>query len=379
MSDIASYSLQTILFSLLALAYFSKSKKIDFYSLGLLIFWTLGVIFIYVKYRTDQAQFYSNDQAIHQLIVEHYIPIEGINLGSVISLRYVITLPAYFLSRFGFNVVLLFKFSQLFFALLIIQRAKLVLGNYGIQMKRWMTLYFAGPLLIFMSILALRDVILAFFTLLYIFPTSSRNRYLGFMMIALLRPHLATALLFGLAAEFLITKLRPKLLIASHAIALLVSYAVGAVSFSIGNFFMNGNQIHIPSTIFSIKYFSQIGLNIVGLQFLILDGEKAGVVAASTILLLFARLIFVDTFIVPSTFFYFCTKPVRVLRRETLQISTAMFFFYGLIFQNYIATNSTRQNLPFITVMGLIAVIRICDYSGIKSQRHLFRKIETLA
>ena len=198
-------------------------------------------------------------------------------------------------------------------------------------------------------------------------------------MIALLRPHLATALLFGLAAEFLITKLRPKLLIASHAIALLVSYAVGAVSFSIGNFFMNGNQIHIPSTIFSIKYFSQIGLNIVGLQFLILDGEKAGVVAASTILLLFARLIFVDTFIVPSTFFYFCAKPVRVLRRETLQISTAMFFFYGLIFQNYIATNSTRQNLPFITVMGLIAVIRICDYSGIKSQRHLFRKIETLA
>ena len=376
MSDIASYSLQTIALSLFALAYFSKSKKIDSYSLGLLVFWTVGVIYIYAKYRTDQVQFYSNDQAIHQFIVEQYIPIEGINLSSAISLRYIITLPAYFLTRFGLNVVLLFKFSQLVFALLIFQHAKFVLGIYGIQVKRWMTLYFAGPLLIFMSLLALRDVLLAFFTLLFIFPTSSKSRYLGLIMIALLRPHLAAALLFGFVAEYLFRKIKPKLLVASHAFALLISYAIGALSFPIGNFVMNGNQLQIPSTIFSIKYFSQIGLNMVGLQFLILDGEKAGVVAASTIFLLFARLIFVDTFLVPSTFFYFCTKPVQVLRRETLQISTAMFFFYGLIFQNHIVTNSTRQNLPFITVMGVISVIRLFNYQIMKSNHNLLSKIE---
>lgn len=376
MSDIASYTLQTIALSLLALAYFSKSKKIDSYSLGLLVFWTLGVICIYAKFRTDQVQFYSNDQAIHQFIVEQYIPTEGINLSSAISLRYIITLPAYFLTRFGLNVVLLFKFSQLFFALLIIKHAKFVLRNYGIQMKRWMTLYFAGPLLIFMSLLALRDVLLAFFTLLFIFPTSSKSRYLCLIMTALLRPHLAAALLFGFVAEYIFRKIKPKLLVTFHAIALLISYAIGALSFPIGNFVMNGNQLQIPSTIFSIKYFSQIGLNMVGLQFLILDGEKAGVVAASTIFLLFARLVFVDTFLVPSTFFFFCTRPVQFLRRETLQISTAMFFFYGLIFQNHIVTNSTRQNLPFITVMGVIAVIRICDTSRIKQQRQMSRTFE---
>ena len=96
MSELASYSLQTIVLSGLALAYFSKSKKIDAYSFGLILFWTIGVIYIYARYRTDQVQFYSNDQAIHQLIVEHYIPTEGINLSSAISLRYIITLPAYF-------------------------------------------------------------------------------------------------------------------------------------------------------------------------------------------------------------------------------------------------------------------------------------------
>jgi hypothetical protein len=138
---------------------------------------------------------------------------------------------------------------------------------------------------------------------------------------------------------------------------------------------MNGSQLKIPSTIFSIEYFSQIGLNLVGLQFLILDGEDAGVVAASTISLLFVRLVFIDTILVPSTFFFFCTKPAQLVRRETMQISAAMFFFYGLIFQNQIVTNSTRQNLPFITVMGVIVVIRIFHDRVIRTQKCPLGKI----
>jgi cytochrome c oxidase subunit IV len=218
-----------------------------------------------------------------------------------------------------------------------------------------MVLYFAGPLLIFMSLLALRDVLLAFFSLLFVFPATTKSRYLGLLVVALLRPHLAAALVFGLIAEYLYRKAKPSLLVTSHVITLLISYAIGALSFPIGNYVMNGNQLKIPSTIFSIEYFSQVGLNLVGLQFLILDGEDAGVVAASTIFLLFARLIFIDTILVPSTF---------------------LFFFYGLIFQNQIVTNSTRQNMPFITVMGVIAVIRICDYRAIKSQHYSLGKIE---
>jgi hypothetical protein len=376
MSDLASYSLQTIGLAALALVFFSKSRKIDSYSLGLVIFWTIGVIYIYAKYRNDQAQFYSNDQAFHLSIVQYYIPTEGVDLSSVISLRYIITLPVYFLSRFGFDVVLLFKFSQLVFALLIFRHAKLIIENTRIILKRWMVLYFSGPLLAFMSLLALRDVHLAFFTLLFVFPATPKSRYLGLLVVALLRPHLAAALVFGLIAEYLYRRVKPRLLVTGHVITLLISYAIGALSFPIGNFVMYGNQIKIPSTIFSIEYFSQIGLNLVGLQFLILDGEDAGVVAASTIFLLFVRLIFIDTILVPSTFFFFCTKPLQLVRQETMQISAAMFFFYGLIFQNQIVTNSTRQNLPFITVMGVIAVIRICDYRAIKSHHYWLVKNE---
>lgn len=376
MSDLASYSLQTIGLAALALVYFSRSKKIDTYSLGLVIFWTIGVIFIYSRYGADQVQFYSNDQAFHLLIVQHYIPIEGINLSSAIPLRYIITLPAYFMSQFGFNVVLLFKFSQLFFALLIFRHTKLILENYEIVLKRWMLLYYAGPLLIFMSLLALRDVLLAFFTLSFLFPITKRHQYLGILAVALLRPHLAAALAFGFIAEYLYRIVKPRLLVTGHAIALLISYTAGALSFPIGNFILNGNKIRIPSTIFSIEYFSQIGLNLVGLQFLVFDGEDAGVVAASTVFLLVARLVFVDTILSPTAFFYFCTKPSQLVRQETLRISTAMFFFYGLIFQNQLITNSTRQNLPFITVMGVIAVIRLCDFGANKNQQYLTHRFK---
>jgi hypothetical protein len=192
----------------------------------------------------------------------------------------------------------------------------------------------------------------------------------------MLRPHLAAALLFGFVAEYLIREIMPKILLLGHALLLLISYVCGALSFSIGDYVMNGGQLNFGSSILSIKNASQIGLNIIGLQFLILDAETAGVVAASTLLLLSARLIFIDTFLNPLTFFYFCAKPMCVVRRETLQISSALFFFYGLILQNVIITNSTRQNLPFITVMGVIAVIRLCDYGAIKSQQYSARKYE---
>jgi hypothetical protein len=376
MSELASYSLQTIGLSALAFICFSKSKKIDSYSLGLIIFWTIGVICIFARYQSGQTQFYSNDQAFHQFIVEHYIPTEGINLGSTISLRYIITLPVYFLARFGISIALLFKFSQLVFALLILRHSRFILSKYGIALKRWMVLYFAGPLLIFMSLLALRDVLLAFFTLLFIFPSSAQSRYVGILVIALLRPHLAAALFFGLVAEYIYRKAKPRLLVASHALALLMSYAIGALSFPIGSYVLNGSRLQIPSTIFSIENFSQLGLNLIGLQFLIFNGEDAGVVAASTVFLLFVRLIFIDTILVPSVFFLFCTKPSKIVRQQTLQISSAMFFFYGLIFQNQVITNSTRQNLPFITVMGVIAVIRLCEYRAFKNQQYSAGKLE---
>ena len=364
MSDLASYSLQTIGLAALAIVYISKSKKIDPYSLGLVVFWTIGVIFIYSRYGTDQVQFYSNDQAFHQLIVESYLPNEGINLGSFISLRYIITLPVYFFSSFGLNIALAFKFFQLISALLIVHHSRFVLLSFGIAIKNWMYVYIAGPLLVFMSLFALRDIHLALFALVFIFPKNTGNRYLALLAIAMLRPHFAAALLFGFWAESLMKALKPKLLVLGHALLLLISYVCGALSFSIGDYVMNDGELDIASTIFSIKNSTQIALNTIGLQFLIIDAEKAGVVAASTLLLLSARLIFIDTFLIPLTFFYFCARPMRVVRRETLQISSALFFFYGLIFQNVIITNSTRQNLPFLTIMGLIAVIRLCESQG---------------
>jgi hypothetical protein len=52
-----------------------------------------------------------------------------------------------------------------------------------------------------------------------------------------------------------------------------------------------------------------------------------------------------------------------------------MFFFLGLVFQNTVSTNSTRQNLPFITVMGVIVVIQVLHECASRRQQYSLEKI----
>jgi hypothetical protein len=92
--------------------------------------------------------------------------------------------------------------------------------------------------------------------------------------------------------------------------------------------------------------------NFVGLQFLTLG---ATVVRLSTTQLLLTRVIFIDTFIISITFL------VLVLRRsgqiDDLRVHVLLSFmlFFGLASQS--DWNSSRQNLPFLTVMGLTSVV----------------------
>jgi hypothetical protein len=86
--------------------------------------------------------------------------------------------------------------------------------------------------------------------------------------------------------------------------------------------------------------------------------------------------LFIETFLVPSVFFILFLRQSYILKKESLQVGAAMFFFLGLVFQNTVSTNSTRQNLPFITVMGVIVVIRIFHDRVIRTQKYSLEKIE---
>ena len=362
MSELASYSLQAVFLALVAVVVVSRSKKTDLYQFALISIWLIGVIAIYARYKEAQVFFYSNDQLFHQQTIEYYIPADGIHLSAVIGLRYLLTVPVYLISLLGFNAMLVIKFFQLCALLLIFSKAKTLAAQYGFKIIYLQISLFAGPLPVFMSLLGLRDVILAYLTLISIFPRSRELRILSVIATGLLRPHLAIALIFGLVVEVLLRQIRTRFQVLLVALTLILSFFFGAIGFAIGDFATSGGSFYFPATIFSIDNISRLALNIVGLQFLALDGTAAGVVASSTTLLLVSRLVFVETFLAPSIFFALLFQQNPLLKKESLQVSTAMFFFLGLVFQNVVLTNSTRQNLPFITTMGLIGIVQLSNY-----------------
>ena len=151
MSELASYSIQAVFFALIAVIVVSRSKKTDLYQFALISIWLIGVIAIYVRYREDQVLFYSNDQDFHRLIIEYYIPIEGIHLNTFFGLRYVLTIPVYLITLLGFNAMLLLKFIQLVFLLLTYRQAKLFLLRDNIAVRFWHITCIAGPITVFMS------------------------------------------------------------------------------------------------------------------------------------------------------------------------------------------------------------------------------------
>ena len=234
MSELASYSMQAVFFALVAVVVVSRSKKTDLYQIALISIWLVGVIAIYARYREDQVLFYSNDQLFHQDVIEYYLSIEGIRIREIISLRYLLTVPVFLISLLGFNAMLMIKFLQLSALLLVYNRSKKFMLENFLMIRFWQLPLIAGPLLVFMSLLSLRDVLLAYFALVFVSSSDRNSRILGLGGAFLLRPHLGVALAFGFILSYFYSKWKPKLQgLALSSIALL-SYATGTIAYWIG-------------------------------------------------------------------------------------------------------------------------------------------------
>ena len=92
--------------------------------------------------------------------------------------------------------------------------------------------------------------------------------------------------------------------------------------------------------------------NLVGLQFLAFDGETLNM---NIFRLLALRLFFVDSFLVPICFVV--TLIAQKIEHSVLrvQVFLSFTFFLGLVAQTDF--NSTRQNLPFLSTMGVLALL----------------------
>ena len=366
MSELASYSIQAIFFALVAVVVVSRSKKTDLYQFALISIWLCGVIAIYARYGEDQVLFYSNDQQFHRDVIEYYLTVEGIQVRELISLRYLLTVPVYFVSLLGFNAMLIIKFLQLSALLLVYKRSQQFLSEQSMQIRFWQLPLIAGPILMFMSLLSLRDVILAYFALLFVTSNDYKNKVIGLGGAFLLRPHLGVALAFGFILSILYSRWKPKFQSITLAVAAVVSYGLGTIAYWIGAVIQKGASFDTPRAVFSQFKFSQLAANFFGLQFLALNDPEKAIVDASTFALLLSRLVFFDTLLIPMLFLIAIFRHPEFLTKQKVLTFHAFMFFYGVVSQT--SYNSTRQNIPFLACMGLLAVADIEHFRKIKAK-----------
>jgi hypothetical protein len=212
--------------------------------------------------------------------------------------------------------------------------------------------------MIFFSVLALRDLTLALFTISYIFERKIERRAFIIALVFLLKPHLAIALLFGTFALALFRVIRTKL---DYCVAFLLlgfSYFLGAVAYSIGTYFKDGFYPGFPSELFSQAKISQLILNFSGLQFFsFINDPTFPSVTTPTRFLLLARVVLFDTFLIPLSFIFISVFLLRFLRKESFLLISSFVFYLGLVSQTDF--NSTRQNIPFLAAMGIVSVVNI--------------------
>ena len=366
MSELASYSIQAIFFALIAVVVVSRSKKTDLYQFALISIWLIGVIVIFARYKDDQVLFYSNDQLFHRDVIEYYLTVEGIQVREIISLRYLLTVPVYFISLLGFDAMLIIKFLQLGALLLLYKRSQQFLSEQSLQIRFWQLPLIAGPILIFMSLLSLRDVVLAYFALLFVSSGDRNSRILGLGGAFLLRPHLGVALAIGFILSSFYSRWKPKFQSIAFSAVALFSYGIGTIAYWIGAVIQKGVSFDTPRTVFSQFKFSQLAANFFGLQFLALNNPDRAIVDASTFALLLSRLVFFDTLLIPVLFLIAVFRHPEFLTKQKVLTFYAFMLFYGVVSQT--SFNSTRQNIPFLACMGLLAVADIEHFRKIKAK-----------
>jgi hypothetical protein len=352
MTSIPNYLFQILVLVGLCTAFQLRSKTLDLYVVALLSIWSIGVFAIFYRYGVDQVLFYSNDQEYFKRVIEA-IPEFGIqfslwNLGGG---DYPITLPALLLTKLGFDTVLAVKFLQLVALLFIYHDGRKILNRFGITVVGWHLVFFCGPLFLFMSLLGLRDLVIAYFVMQFFYAKAPTIRIVALLATFMFRPHLFIALIVGWVVGMIWSNKIPRFYYFLISALVVGMYFFGALAYHFGGAIQNGMPLTTAKEIFSQTKFSRLAANFLSLQFLTL-GDSAKL---SFPTLLSTRLIFIDTFLIPGFFLLTLLKPSKKWSALRLQVFASFIFFYGIISQT--PYNSSRQNIPFLLVMGLACLI----------------------
>ena len=346
------YSCQALLLGLALLLIARQNGKFSNYSILYVFVWTVSVIAIRLKYGVDQVNFYSSDQQT-QLEMYERLLLNGLLLSpqQFVADRYLIIVPVRIFDIFGIEPILATKFLQAVCLLLLYRVCVKFLEQNDLRVRLYHAIFFVGPLFIFLSTLGLRDLEIALATTYFFLGQNTYLKQFSLLVLLPLRPHLAVSLAFG----WLFIKIFKKFNFRSIYVALIVvaffAFTVGGYGFIIGRNIRDGNAIVAPQ-IFDQDPWWRFFSNLVGLQFLAFDDRTVNL---SVVNLLSLRLIFIDSFLIPICFVITLLSQKLEFTLNRIQVFLSFTFFLGLAAQTDF--NSTRQNLPFLSTMGVLALL----------------------
>ena len=344
-----------------------RSRGFNTYQLLLAVVWTVAVVAIRFKYGVDQVTFYSNDQETQVFLVNRFIKY-GLSFSPnvAISDRYLVVIPVRMLNLFGIDPLLAFKFLQAISLSYLYKLCSDFLSREGITVRLWHAIFFAGPLFVFLSTIGLRDLEIALFATYFLIGRSTSLKLFSLVATVLLRPHLALALIIGWVVAKYFQKFQPKRIYFVIVGLVICAFAFGGYGYSAGSFLKYRNDLLTPRVFEQVAWWRFFS-NLVGLQFLTFTDL---VVKMSISQLIALRLVFVDTFAVPLLFVFTLFATSSKLSVIRIQVFVTFAFFLGLVAQTNF--NSSRQNLPFLSAMGVLGLAGVLKANRTNIEPQLF-------
>lgn len=360
------YSCQALLLGLALLLIARQNGRFSNYSILYVFVWTVSVIAIRLKYGVDQVNFYSSDQQT-QLEMYERLLINGLLLSpqQFVADRYLIIVPVRIFDIFGIEPILATKFLQAVCLLLLYRVCIKFLEQNDLKVRLYHAIFFAGPLFIFLSTLGLRDLEIALATTYFFLGQNIYLKQFSLLVLLPLRPHLAVSLAFGWFFIKIFKKFNFRRIYMALIATTFYAFTVGGYGFIIGRNIRDGNAIVAPQ-IFDQDPWWRFFSNLVGLQFLAFDDRTVNL---SIVNLLSLRLIFIDSFLIPICFVITLLSQKLEFTLNRIQVFLSFTFFLGLAAQTDF--NSTRQNLPFLSTMGVLALLGLAKRGESKTHKDL--------
>ena len=346
------YSCQALLLGLALLLIARQNSRFSNYSILYVLVWTVSVIAIRFRYGVDQVNFYSSDQQTQLEMYERLLT-NGLLLSpqQFVADRYLIIVPVRIFDIFGIEPILATKFLQAVCLLLLYQVCVKFLEQNDLKVRLFHAVFFAGPLFIFLSTLGLRDLEIALATTYFFLGQNIYLKQFSLLVLLPLRPHLAVSLAFGWLLVHLVRRYDFKKFYVALVSLTFLAFIIGSFGYVIGRNIQYGNNIIGPQIFIQDRWWRFFS-NLVGLQFLNFDER---IVSMSVIQLLSLRLIFIDSFLIPICFVITLLSRKLEFTINRIQVFLSFTFFLGLAAQTDF--NSTRQNLPFLSTMGVLALL----------------------